>query len=145
MSLIDNATKYFVAFILAVGVGVLGWQFVKPHDTHTGISAPIKLPDLSYTALAGKGAFDANCLACHGPNASGTDKGPPLVHDIYNPGHHADEAFYRAAQYGVRRHHWYFGDMPPQPQITRKEMSAIVRYVRELQAANGITYKPHRM
>jgi mono/diheme cytochrome c family protein len=143
MSISDKVTKYVVASVLAAGAGLSVWQFAKPTGTHHPMS--VKVLDLSSLALAGKGAFDENCAACHGPNASGTDKGPPLIHDIYNPDHHADEAFYRAAQRGVRRHHWRYGDMPPQPQITPEQMSAVVRYVRELQTANGITYKPHKM
>jgi mono/diheme cytochrome c family protein len=143
MSISDEITKYVVASVLAAGAGLSVWQFAKPTGTHHSMS--VKVPDLSSLALAGKGAFDENCAACHGPNASGTDKGPPLIHDIYNPGHHADEAFYLAAQRGVRRHHWRYGDMPPQPQITREQMSAVIRYVRELQMANGVTYKPHKM
>ena len=143
MSISDKVTKYVVASVLAAGAGLSVWQFAKPTGTHHSMS--VKVPDLSSLALAGKGAFDENCAACHGPNASGTDKGPPLIHDIYNPGHHADEAFYLAAQRGVRRHHWRYGDMPPQPQITREQMSAVIRYVRELQMANGVTYKPHKM
>jgi mono/diheme cytochrome c family protein len=142
MSISDEITKYVVASVLAAGAGLSVWQFAKPTGTHHSMS--VKVPDLSSLALAGKGAFDENCAACHGPNASGTDKGPPLIHDIYNPGHHADEAFY-LAQRGVRRHHWRYGDMPPQPQITREQMSAVIRYVRELQMANGVTYKPHKM
>jgi Asp-tRNA(Asn)/Glu-tRNA(Gln) amidotransferase B subunit len=67
------------------------------------------------------------------------------VHNIYNPGHHADQSFLLAAKRGVRRHHWPYGDMPKQPQVTNRELAAIVKYVRELQVANGITYKPHRM
>ncbi len=39
---------------------------------------------------------------------------------------------------GVRAHHWRFGPMPAQPQLTRQEIAAIIRYVRELQEANGI-------
>jgi hypothetical protein len=35
--------------------------------------------------------------------------------------------------------------MPPQPQVTHGQLESIVRYVRELQAANGIAYRPHRM
>jgi mono/diheme cytochrome c family protein len=95
--------------------------------------------------MRGKIAFNANCAPCHGTNAAGGDKGPPLVHVIYNPGHHADGSFFLAAKRGVRRHHWRFGDMPPQPQVTDGELAAIVRYVRELQAANGIGNEPHRM
>lgn len=143
MSISEMVSKYVVVSALVSGLGFSVWQLMKAEDkAHT---ASLEVPDLSALALAGKSAFDTNCAACHGTNAAGTDKGPPLVHDIYNPGHHADEAFYLAAQRGVRRHHWRYGDMPPQPQVTQEQMVAIVRYVRELQAANGITFRPHRM
>lgn len=105
----------------------------------------MKLPELSALAANGKAAFDETCALCHGLNGAGTDKGPPLVHDIYNPGHHSDEAFFLATKIGVRQHHWRYGDMPPQPQLTQNQVLAIVRYVRELQVANGISYRPHRM
>lgn len=100
---------------------------------------------LSAEAEAGEVLFKANCMACHGERASGTNLGPPLIHDIYNPGHHSDEAFYLAAATGVRQHHWPYGDMPPQPQVSREEVTKIIRYIREVQEANGIRYKPHRM
>jgi hypothetical protein len=35
--------------------------------------------------------------------------------------------------------------MPPLPQVSDEEVAAIVRYVRELQEANGIFYRPHDM
>lgn len=104
-----------------------------------GLTVSVKVPQLSALAVAGKDAFDANCALCHGPHAAGTDKGPPLVHAIYNDGHHVDETFVLAAKLGVRRHHWRYGDMPPQPQVTQDQLKAIIRYVRELQVANGIT------
>jgi mono/diheme cytochrome c family protein len=141
----EKAKKYFVVSALAAGLGALVWWLATPVGPDAGYRVSVKVPNLSSLALSGKSAFDANCAACHGPNASGTDHGPPLVHDIYNPGHHADEAFYRAAQRGVRRHHWRYGDMPPQLQVSREQMAAVVRYVRELQVANGVTYRPHRM
>lgn len=102
-------------------------------------------PSLSAQALAGKAPFDANCAACHGAAGVGTDRGPPLVHQIYNPGHHPDAAFFSAAHNGVRHHHWHFGDMPPQPQVTDADLAAIVAYVRGLQEAAGIVYQEHRM
>ena len=105
----------------------------------------ISVPTLSAQAVAGQKAFDANCVSCHGRFGTGSDKGPPLMHDIYNPGHHADEAFQRAARNGVQQHHWRFGDMPPQPRVSDEELVQIVRYVCELQQANGIRSKPHRM
>ncbi|WP_370240589.1 c-type cytochrome [Pararhodobacter marinus] len=106
--------------------------------------ATFVVPELTAEAQEGERYFNAVCAACHGQNGLGTEQGPPLVHDIYNPGHHADMAFMMAAQNGVPAHHWRFGNMPPQ-QVTRAEVARIVAYIRELQQANGITYRPHSM
>lgn len=86
----------------------------------------------------GERLFNANCARCHGPRASGTDQGPPLVHLVYEPNHHGDAAFQRAAALGVRAHHWTFGDMPPVPGVSEAEVAAIVSYVRWLQREAGI-------
>ncbi len=130
------------AVAIAAGFVVLNGRSTRAPDDQ---KLSVKVPTLSEVAARGKIAFDANCATCHGVNATGTDQGPPLVHDIYNPGHHADGAFLLAAKHGVRQHHWPFGNMPPQPQVTEEQVTAIVRYVRELQVANGITERPHRM
>lgn len=145
MRLGENAPKYFVIAVFAIGLGLSLWQFMRPKGVATGATINVSIPPLSSLAESGKSAFDANCASCHGPNGRGTGNGPPLIHDIYNPGHHSDEAFFIAARLGVRRHHWPYGDMPPQPQVTQDQLAAIVRYVRELQVANGINYRPHRM
>jgi len=105
----------------------------------------IAIPKFSETAKQGQTAFSRTCAQCHGRLALGTDKGPPLIHPIYNPGHHGDAAFYRAVRQGSPQHHWRFGDMPPQPNVTAQEVSTIIRYIRELQEANGIVYRRHRM
>ena len=98
---------------------------------------------LSNEAKEGEAVFKANCAACHGLNAAGTKLGPPLIHDIYNPGHHSDEAFYLAAATGVRQHHWPYGDMPAQSQVSREDVTLIIRFVREMQEANGIVAKSY--
>jgi mono/diheme cytochrome c family protein len=108
-------------------------------------SIAVKIPQLSDQAMAGKEAFDDTCASCHGTGGSGTTKGPPLIHDIYNPGHHSDMAFVLAAKNGVRRHHWSYGNMPPQPHVSEQEIEKIITYIREIQRANGITYKEHKM
>jgi len=93
---------------------------------------------LSDQATKGQVLFDEHCAACHGANAAGSENGPPFVHKVYEPGHHADVSFLLATQRGVRAHHWKFGDMPPQPEVTADDVQLIVSYVRELQRANGI-------
>jgi mono/diheme cytochrome c family protein len=143
MRFVDRVPKSLVLAVLAAGVAVLIARSID--SSKKGVTVDVRVPELSDVALKGKEAFEANCVQCHGKNASGTDKGPPLVHDIYNPGHHADGAFLFAVRRGVRQHHWPYGNMPPQPQMSEDEIAAIVKYVRELQVANGITYRPHRM
>ncbi len=86
----------------------------------------------------GEAKFSANCAACHGVRAVGTKQGPPLVHKIYEPNHHADVAFQRAAENGVRAHHWEFGNMPKIEGLTAGDVDHIIRYVRWLQREAGI-------
>jgi len=104
-----------------------------------GAMVSVKVPPLNGNAVIGQNAYESACAACHGPNAAGT-KGvaPPLIHRIYEPGHHADESFQRAVANGVRSHHWQFGDMPPVSGLTRGDVIMIIAYIRELQQANGI-------
>lgn len=82
--------------------------------------------------------FTRNCQACHGANALGTDRGPPLVHIIYEPSHHSDEAFRRAVAQGAMAHHWSFGSMPPVPNVPAADVEEIIHYVRWLQQQAGI-------
>ena len=93
----------------------------------------------SSNATIGQKAFEAKCAACHAENGAGQQGvAPPLVHNIYEPSHHGDEAFQRAAALGVRSHHWPFGDMAPVEGITRGDVKMIIAYIRDLQVANGI-------
>jgi mono/diheme cytochrome c family protein len=86
----------------------------------------------------GEQLFDANCAVCHGPAATGTTIGPPLVHEVYEPGHHSDEAFQVAVARGVPAHHWNFGPMPAVPGLDRTDVADITAYVRVLQREAGI-------
>lgn len=109
---------------------------------HAGTAAAdtAGLRGLSVPAEFRRGAerFGASCTACHGEAALGTDQGPPLVHGVYEPNHHADFSFVLAVERGVRAHHWSFGDMPPRPEVSREEVMEIVRYVRWLQREAGV-------
>lgn len=112
-----------------------GAEAAAPAPAADDIVMPARL---SSPAQMGQIAFEENCAACHGKSLAGTKKGPPFIHDIYKPSHHADFAFQRAARFGVRAHHWRFGDMPPVEGVTDKQIEWITRYVREVQRANGI-------
>jgi mono/diheme cytochrome c family protein len=133
----------WVIGVLILGLGLVVYQGTSGPTRKTIVD--VIVPKLSAAALGGQALFAQNCAGCHGVNAGGSDKGPPLIHDIYNPGHHSDISFHRAAQYGVQQHHWSFGNMPPQPQVTKQQVDEILVYIRELQAANGIHYRQHRM
>ena len=129
--------------VLAAAVGVAGYVYFGGSDEIGGSGPPIVAVNvpakLSAPAEIGRKTYEANCAACHGRNAAGQGGvAPPLVHVIYEPGHHGDESFQRAVARGVRAHHWRFGDMPPVEGLTRRDVAGIVAYVRELQRANGI-------
>ncbi len=87
---------------------------------------------------SGEAKFNANCAACHGKQGIGTQQGPPLVHKIYEPNHHGDAAFQRAAANGVKAHHWQFGDMPKIEGVSPADVDQIIPYVRWLQKQAGI-------
>ena len=106
--------------------------------TSGGETVSVSVPDLSDVARQGAELFAANCSECHGPTAGGSSQGPPLVHKIYEPGHHADFSFVRAVEVGSVQHHWNFGDMEPVPGLSPDDVNTIICYVRELQYANGI-------
>jgi len=144
MSLANHLPKIVIALVLIGGSAVVVSKMIKPSSSNAAL-AEVQIPSLSQKAKIGKQNFDATCAQCHGANASGSENGPPLIHDVYNPGHHSDQAFQLAAVRGVRRHHWNFGNMPPQPQVSTREMASIISYVRELQQANGIVYREHTM
>lgn len=142
-----------IGVVLVAGLGLAIWQFIQPgeaivHQDPTSMDEPaqgapmveVRLPaQLSPEATIGKRAFEAKCAECHGADAAGQDGvAPPLIHRIYEPSHHSDEAFQLAVRTGVRAHHWSFGNMSPVEGLTRADVQYIVRYVRELQRENGI-------
>ena len=99
------------------------------------VLAQAKLPK---ELTGGETLFNKNCALCHGQAGIGASKGPPLVHKIYEPNHHADESFHRAVHDGVIAHHWRFGNMPPLPNISRDKVEQIIQYIRWLQKQAGI-------
>lgn len=133
-----------LAVIAAIATGAAWWLWGQPDTARpaeegqalVAVTLPITLsPD----AEAGQQVFAANCASCHGTNAEGrAGTAPPLIHKIYEPSHHSDMGFVLAARNGVRAHHWSFGNMAPVPGLTDTDIAGIIRFVREVQIANGI-------
>ena len=118
---------------LAVGLAaIVACDSSQPKTAAGGTTVPAEFQ-------AGEAKFNAHCAACHGPQATGTQQGPPLVHKIYEPNHHGDAAFLRAAEFGVRAHHWEFGNMPKIDGVSSSDVEQITRYVRWLQRQAGIS------
>lgn len=135
-----NKMSYFRYLLLVTSLATaiaLYWA-KSPHALKLPHAVDVVVPKLSEVAITGEKLFGRHCAICHGANAGGGETGPPLVHRIYEPSHHADGSFYLAVKLGVRAHHWRFGNMPPVPGVSKEEVTKIIRYVRELQRANNI-------
>ncbi len=135
MSRSSLLSRFSSVALLAGAALALPALSARGDQTAPGVTMPASLSPM---ARLGQMSYTRNCAACHGPQGGGTRQGPPLIHRIYEPSHHADIAFVMAIQRGTRQHHWPFGDMPPQPQVSQDEIDAIIRFVREVQRANGI-------
>lgn len=133
------------ALLVAVAIGVTLYRQKTPVETppQSGSAAPmivVQVPtQFSPVAQSGEPLFNDKCAACHGRFGTGqVDVAPPLIHKIYEPGHHGDQAFFMAVRNGARAHHWPFGDMPPVEGLKTDDVEKIVAYVREIQRENGI-------
>lgn len=139
--------KHLILGACAVAA-IAAYIFLQPTPTEETAQAEpvagnaivaINMPPIEGNAAIGQRIFENTCAACHGTGGVGNEgAGPPLIHKIYEPGHHADEAFQRAVAGGVRSHHWQFGDMPPVKGLTRGDVTMIIAYIRDIQRANGI-------
>jgi cytochrome c len=125
MSAARAGRLFLVLLAAALGAPPAGWPAPPP----AAVPAEFK---------KGEASFNANCARCHGERGVGTSNGPPLAHKIYEPNHHGDAAFQRAAALGVRAHHWQFGDMPRISTVTSADVDEIIKYVRWLQRQAGI-------
>ena len=115
----------------AVAVALMGCEPAPPPASFDPGPVPPQL-------VEGERGYDANCRACHGQLGTGSEAGPPLVHRIYEPSHHADAALRLAVTRGVRAHHWTFGNMPPIPAMDSAAIADVTSYVRWLQQRAGI-------
>lgn len=131
-------TRILAGLVLLV-LAALGWMaFGSGKRAAITANARVNVPELNRTAAEGVGLYTKFCVECHGENAAGSNKGPSLIHRFYRPNHHIDQTFLAAALYGVRQHHWKFGNMKPIEGIAEDEVIKIITYVRAVQRANGI-------
>ncbi|WP_416899829.1 MAG: c-type cytochrome [Minwuia sp.] len=133
-----TAVLILIAVLAAVVGGIVLLERSDGAGSGLAHQVAVTVPELTPAAQRGAAVFSANCVTCHGQNAAGGPGGPPLVHKIYEPGHHGDGSFVLAVKQGVRQHHWEFGNMPPVPGVADADIAAIIAYIRELQRANGI-------
>ncbi|MDH4152802.1 MAG: cytochrome c [Nitrospira sp.] len=104
---------------------------VEPKTAGGASAAPVEFRE-------GEQKFTAHCSRCHGVGGVGTNQGPTFLHKVYEPNHHGDVAFQRAAANGVKAHHWQFGDMPKIEAVKPEDVDDIVKYIRWLQKQAGI-------
>jgi len=130
-----------IIYALVVAVSAFSiWKWISPGTENIGKPmVEVVVPQLSAAALEGKTLYDRNCASCHGVNVEGIGgSAPSLIHKIYAPNRHSDQAFILAAKNGVRGHHFPFGNMPPVEDVDDESVKKITLYVREIQKANGI-------
>ena len=115
-----------------------GLWFVPALVLGQGQPVPQPSPGLMPNAARGATLYAEKCASCHGADLRGTDQGPPFLHRIYEPAHHGDISFQLAVRYGVRAHHWKFGDMKPVPGLSADDVAHVTAYVRSRQRRAGI-------
>ena len=123
-----------VAFVL------LSFSMVGCDVSNNGASNKMPIPPKGFVASIGQGKslYRSYCSGCHGADVTGSHRGPPLLHKVYEPSHHADYSFYMAASKGVKAHHWKFGNMPPVSGASPEDVGHIIAFVRSEQRKVGI-------
>jgi len=132
--LFDNIISLFIISIISVIL--VACDRLDPEQLRQRQHLPG--PDFVADPVQGAPIFNNNCARCHGNGATGTNQGPPLIHKVYRPGHHADLSFHWAVKDGTKQHHWQFGDMPPVKGVSPEQVGHIIAYIRKEQRNAGI-------
>jgi len=123
--------------LVIAGIGG-GYFWLSSRPAKVEVEIDVVQPVLSELAARGGVVFQGTCAACHGAELTGPENGPPLIYVAYRPAMHADYAITSAIKNGVVAHHWRFGNMPPQEGVAEADIEAVIAYIREMQAANGV-------
>ncbi|SNZ20029.1 c-type cytochrome [Cohaesibacter gelatinilyticus] len=130
--------KLMMFAILIVIAALLALQSGKEGENDGPLHGNAFSLDTDKIRSDGLRLYNGACIQCHGIEARGSSFGPPLVHEIYRPSHHSDQAFALAALQGVTAHHWDYGDMPAIEGISQTDLAMITAYIRYLQRKAGI-------
>jgi cytochrome c len=121
---------------------LLSWAAASGYALAQTAGAPAPSAGLMPNPAKGKGLYVQKCASCHGADLNGrdtgSDKGPPFLHRVYEPSHHGDASFQNAVANGARAHHWKFGNMPAVKGVTPDDVAHITAYIRMEQRKVGI-------
>jgi cytochrome c2 len=123
-----NLRQILALLLIGICMNAIGQQREVPKPS------PMLMPN----AAQGERLYVKNCAACHGADLKGSDKGPPFLHPVYEPSHHGDASFQMAVKYGVRAHHWKFGDMKAVEGLSPDHVAHITEFIRKSQRQVGI-------
>ena len=126
-----------VAVLVLVVFGLLAVFYERPAVTGKR-AAYLPAEGFVGDVTTGQRIFKQHCTTCHGQQLEGSDKGPSLLHPYYKPDHHGDISIYMAVYQGVHQHHWQFGNMPAQKQLTAEDAGHLLRYIRSEQKRAGL-------
>ncbi len=129
--------KRWRGLLLMLSISTMAMMLVGC-DSGTGNRLAIPPKGFVADVQQGKKLYRRFCFGCHGKDARGSRRGPPLAHKIYEPSHHADLAFYMAVDQGVTQHHWGFGNMQPVSGVSPEDVGHIIAFVRAEQRKVGV-------
>ncbi len=127
-----------VCLVLAVGAAAACGGETDAPSSDTEQPATVQQEVVQETAISGQRLFSNNCSRCHGADLRGTNVGPSLLHEYYEPNHHSNASFVIAVLRGVRQHHWDFGNMPAVEGLDIDEVHAVICFIRETQVEDGL-------
>ena len=86
--------------------------------------------------------YDGDCASCHGGDLRGTDFGPSLLSEIYEPNQLPDDSIRDAIRNGAAQDNWEFGPMPAITRLDDDEITAMITYIRDVQEREGFEPYP---
>lgn len=105
------------------------------YEASTAGSIEVAFMTASSDLEAGKGIYNANCLACHGANGEG-GVGPNLTDDYYIHGNKIED-YVRVITYGVAEK----GMIPWEKSLSKKQIIQVSSYIQSMYGTNPANAK----